>query len=305
MHSGIANDSCDNSATMSEKLSPAPIKPRRDPSGDPLCHSAFYAFVALHDPEAVAARLRELTTALGGSILVAEEGINGVVAGPVSSVAAFEQALRSDAAFGGCFASMLFKRSACQTPPFARMKVHRKKEIVAFGVDGVSAASAGGDASHNLSPQAWRELIVRDDVVVIDNRNSFEYRLGRFRSAIDPQVPHFRDFPKYVEQHAPEWKAAGKRVAMYCTGGIRCEKSGAWMASLGLDVYQLEGGILNYFQSMPDAEQDWEGECFVFDNRIALDTKLRETATTLEQVYEGEPDGEWRIARARRLDAAG
>jgi UPF0176 protein len=268
-------------------------------------HSSFYAFVALRDPDAVAARLRELTTALGGSILVAREGINGVVAGTTAAVDAFERALQSDPAFDRCFASMLFKRSACVTVPFGRMKVHRKKEIVAFGVDGVSAASAGGDASHNLSPQAWRELIVRDDVVVIDNRNSFEYRLGRFRSAIDPQVPHFRDFPKYVEQHAPEWKAAGKRVAMYCTGGIRCEKSGAWMASLGLDVYQLEGGILNYFQSMLDAEQDWEGECFVFDNRIALDTKLRETATTLEQVYEGEPDGEWRIARARRLDAAG
>jgi UPF0176 protein len=267
-------------------------------------HSAFYAFVALRDPEAVATRLRELTTALGGSVLVAEEGINGVVAGTAAAVDEFEHALRTDDAFKGSFAPMLFKRSACQTVPFGRMKVHRKKEIVAFGVDGVSANGSGDDASRNLSPEAWRELIARDDVVVIDNRNSFEYRLGRFRRAIDPKVPHFRDFPKYVEQHAPEWKAAGKRVAMYCTGGIRCEKSGAWMASLGLEVYQLEGGILNYFQAMADAERDWEGECFVFDNRIALDTRLRETATTLEQVYDGEPDGEWRIARARRLDAA-
>ena len=280
---------------MSEKSSPAQTQP--------LWHSSFYAFVPLADPDAVVARLRELTTALGGSILVAEEGISGVVAGPVDLVDAFEHALRSDPAFGGCFARMLFKRSACVTAPFARMKVHRKKEIVAFGVAGVSAASGSGDASHNLSPQAWRELIARDDVVVIDNRNSFEYRLGRFKSAIDPKVPHFRDFPAYVGQHAPGWKAAGKRVAMYCTGGIRCEKSSAWMTGLGLDVYQLEGGILNYFQTMPDAERDWEGECFVFDNRIALDTRLRETATTLEQVYEDDPDGQWRIARARRLDA--
>ena len=91
---------------------------------------------------------------------------------------------------------------------------------------------------------------------------------------------------------------------MYCTGGIRCEKTSAWMQDFGVDVYQLDGGILNYFQSMPDAEKDWEGECFVFDNRIALDTKLQETDTTLEDVYEGEPDGEWRIARAKRLDAS-
>jgi len=141
-------------------------------------------------------------------------------------------------------------------------------------------------------------------VVVIDNRNSFEYRLGKFKSAIDPQVANFRDFPNYVEATAQAWKAQGKRVAMYCTGGIRCEKSSVWMREQGLDVFQLEGGILNYFQSMPDAEKDWDGECFVFDNRIALNTKLQETDTTLEQVYDAEPDGQWRIARARRLDAA-
>jgi UPF0176 protein len=92
---------------------------------------------------------------------------------------------------------------------------------------------------------------------------------------------------------------------MYCTGGIRCEKTSAWMHDIGVEVYQLEGGILNYFQTMPDAEKDWQGECFVFDNRIALDTQLQETATTLEQVYDGEPDGEWRLQRARRLDQSG
>ncbi len=263
-------------------------------------HIAFYAFVALADPDAVAARLRQLTLGLTGSILVAQEGINGGVAGPSVLLAAFEQALTHDAALKGHFHGTVFKRSACKTAPFARMKVHCKKEIVAFGVAGVAPSSAAS----SVSPQAWRELIAQDDVVVIDNRNSFEHRLGRFKSAIDPKVPNFRDFPKYVEAHAPEWKAQGKRVAMYCTGGIRCEKSSAWMRDQGLEVFQLEGGILNYFQSMPDAENDWEGECFVFDNRIALDTKLHETDTTLEQVYDGEPDGQWRIARARRLDAA-
>ncbi len=267
---------------------------------DALWHIAFYAFVTLPDPDAVAVRLRELTLTLSGSILVAREGINGVVAGSSVALDAFEHALTHDDALNGDFASIAFKRSACKTAPFARMKVHCKKQIVAFGVDGVSPASAAS----SVSPPAWRELISQPDVVVIDNRNSFEYRLGKFKSAIDPEVPNFRDFPKYVEANAPDWKAQGKRVAMYCTGGIRCEKSSAWMRDQGLEVFQLEGGILNYFQSMPDAEKDWEGECFVFDNRIALDTKLQETDTTLEQVYDGEPDGEWRIARARRLDAA-
>ena len=275
-----------------------PLHPARH---DPLWLVAFYRFVTLANPDAVAARLRELTRGLTGSILVAHEGINGVLAGSALALDAFERALAADAAFNGQFVGVIFKRSACKTAPFARMKVHCKKEIVAFGVDGVDPSF---DHTRSLSPQAWRELIAQDDVVVIDNRNSFEYRLGRFKSAIDPKVPNFRDFPKYVQASAAQWKAQGKRIAMYCTGGIRCEKSGAWMRGLGLDVFQLEGGILNYFQSMPDAEKDWQGECFVFDNRIALDTQLQETETTLAQVYEGEPDGEWRMVRARRLDAA-
>lgn len=271
------------------------------PLPNALCHTAFYRFVALADCESVAARLRELTQRLTGSILVAAEGINGVLAGPVGEVDAFEQALIHGAEFNGVFEGTLFKRSACVSAPFARMKVHCKKEIVAFGIDGVSAAA---DAGLSVSPQAWRELIAQDDVVVLDNRNSFEYRLGKFNNAVDPQVANFRDFPAYVQANASHWKAQGKRVAMYCTGGIRCEKSGAWMRDMGLEVLQLEGGILNYFQSMPDAEKDWQGECFVFDNRIALDSKLQETDTTHEQVYAAEPDGAWRIARAKRLDAA-
>ena len=269
-------------------------------AAESLWHIAFYRFVTLTNPEAAATRLRELTRSLTGSILVAQEGINGVLAGPAVALDAFEHALIHDAALNGAFIGTVFKRSACKTAPFARMKVHCKKKLVAFGVVGVAPSSAAS----SVSPQAWRELIAQDDVVVIDNRNSFEYRLGKFKSAIDPKVPNFRDFPKYVEANAPEWKAQRKRVAMYCTGGIRCEKASAWMRDQGLEVFQLDGGILNYFQTMPDAEKDWDGECFVFDNRIALDTKLRETETTLAQVYDGEPDGQWRIARARRLDAA-
>jgi UPF0176 protein len=262
-----------------------------------LFHSAFYKFVKLADPEAVIEHLRVLTTDLLGSILVAEEGINGMVAGNAAELDAFEGALQADVRIG----KMTFKRSACITVPFKRMKVRRKTEIVPLGIAGVDATRGGGI---DVSPAEWRKLIAEDDVVLLDNRNSFEYKVGHFEGAIDPQVHHFRDFPEYVKAHAAEWKAQGKRVAMYCTGGIRCEKTSAWMAGLGMPVYQLEGGILNYFMKMPDAGKDWHGECFVFDNRIALDTKMRETDTTLEDVYDGEPDGEWRLARAKTLSDA-
>lgn len=264
-----------------------------------LSHIAFYKFVTLTDPDAVVSHLRELTRGLSGSILVAEEGINGVLAGTAQALDAFEQALQQEDAR---FADMIFKRSRCQTPPFARIKVLRKPEIVALGIAGASAAKRPGQAPTRVSPQEWRELIAQPDVVVLDNRNSFEYRLGRFRNAVDPGVDNFRDFPRYIQDQAPQWKAAGKRVAMYCTGGIRCEKTSPWMQDMGLTVYELDGGILNYFQQMADADQDWQGECFVFDNRIALDTALEETATQAEEVYGHHPDLQWRLLRAQRLE---
>ncbi len=259
-----------------------------------IVHSAFYRFVRIPDAAEIAHRVQRLCTKLTGSVTVAGEGINGAVAGLEQNVSEFESGLRSVTGF----AELSFKRSECKTPPFGRMKVQVKDRIVAFGdVD----ESVFGERTTAVSPDVWRELIGRDDVVVIDNRNSFEYRLGRFANAVDPKVSHFSDFSNYVESHVDEWKREGKTVAMYCTGGIRCERVAPWMKTKGLNVVELDGGILNYFATMKDAERDWQGECFVFDNRIALDTKLRETETTEEQVYEGEADGEWRIARARRL----
>jgi UPF0176 protein len=272
------------------------------PGGEPHLHSSFYRFVALADPPAVAARLRELVEGLGGNILVAAEGISGAIGGTPAALQAFEHALQTEPLFGDAFAGMVFKHSACTTAPFSLIKVHVKPEIVAFGVPGVSGLPDPASPDTHVGPQRWRELIAEPDVVVLDNRNSFEFRLGHFSGAVDPQVSNFRDFPAYVQAHADEWKAQGKRIAMYCTGGIRCEKTAAWMQQQGLAVYQLDGGILNYFQSLPDAERDWQGECFVFDKRIAIDTRLQETATTAEQVYAGEPDGAWRLARAKRLD---
>ncbi len=266
----------------------------------PLAHDAFYKFVRVNDVDAVAATLRELTRDLLGSILVASEGINGMLAGTPQALDDFQQALVHDPRLGGRFTGIAFKRSACTTAPFQRMKVHRKPEVLPLGVEGVEAV---GHQGTQLSPQAWRELMAQDDVVLIDNRNSFEFRLGRFKGAVDPQVNNFRDFPAWVEAQLPIWKAQHKRVAMYCTGGIRCEKTAAWMHTLGMPVLELRGGILNYFAQMPDAEADWLGECFVFDNRVALDTRLQETATRAEDVYGSDSDEAWRLQRALRLAA--
>ena len=281
---------------MKQPHSPA----EKIPPNPAIVHIAFYKFVALDDTDGVVAHLRLLTENLLGSILVASEGINGMLAGSPLQLDDFQQALQTDAYFAGKFEGIAFKRSACITAPFGKMKVYKKPEIVPLGIKGVDATDTGID----VSPEEWRKLIAEDDVVLLDNRNSFEYRLGRFKNAIDPHVTNFRDFPRYVEAHAPAWQAEGKRVAMYCTGGIRCEKTSAWMKALNIPVFQLEGGILNYFQQMPDANKDFDGECFVFDNRIALDTTLHETATTLDDVYGAEPDGEWRLKRAKELDGA-
>lgn len=280
---------------------PTPAPAQDEP---PHEHSSFYRFVPLAEPEAVAARLRELCRPLGGYVLVAPEGISAALGGPAAALAGFEQALQTDPAFGGAFAGMHFKRSFCAKTrrPFSCVKVHVKPELVAFGLAGVSGLDDRPDS--HVAPADWDALIARDDVVLVDNRNSFEWRLGRFAGAVDPGVRHFRDFPRWVLAHAEQWRREGKTVAMYCTGGIRCEKMGGWMQrELGLKVAQLDGGILNYFEQRGTApEQRWQGECFVFDKRIAIDAQRQETDTSAEQVWGDDPDEAWRLARARRLD---
>lgn len=286
------------------QTSAAKIRSMTDTRPPAALHSAFYRFTPLADPAAVALTMRALAGALHGSITVASEGINGAVSGAPDDVKDFEAALQRADVLAGALAGMTFKHSACATAPFARLKVLVKPEIVALGLPGDQTLPAPdeGDESH-LSPQAWREMLSRGDAVVLDNRNHFEYRLGHFRGAADPRVRHFREFVAYVEEHAPAWRAAGTPVAMYCTGGVRCDKTAPWLRSLGLQVMQLQGGVLNYFRQMDDAGRDWQGECFVFDKRIALDTQLEETPTTAEQVFDaGDPGEAWRLERARRLD---
>ncbi len=247
------------------------------------------------DPAAFAdwLRVRGAALSLGGVVLVASEGLSAAIAGEAEAVQAFEAELQLQPGF----ADLHVKHNACERRPFSRFKVSVKREIVAFGIPGVQ-----GDATDtHVSPQRWRELLAEPDTVVLDNRNSFEFKLGRFRGAIDPGVAHFRDFPAYVEAHRDAWQ--GKTVAMYCTGGIRCEKTAAWMQARGLKVAQLDGGILNFLDVFPDAADDWQGECYVFDKRIAIDAQARETGTTAEQVFTA-PEDAWRLARARRLDPA-
>ncbi len=270
-----------------------------------LLHSAFYGFTPVADPVATAAGLRALARGLFGSITVASEGLNGAVSGLHGEVLRFEQALQAPAFLAGALAGMAFKHSACTTTPFARLKVLVKPEIVALALPGGESLPAPDerDASH-LSPAEWRALLARGDAVLLDNRNHFEFRLGHFKGAVDPQVRHFRDLVDHVQRHADEWRASGRPVAMYCTGGIRCDKTAPWLRSLGLQVLQLDGGILNYFATLPDAHADWQGECFVFDKRVALDSRLQETGTTAEQVFDANDPGEaWRLGRALRLDA--
>ncbi len=281
----------------------------------PLLHSAFYCFTPLNDPAALAQQLRRLATGLLGSIVVAPEGLSGAVAGNPAGLLAFEAALQQPTLQHGALRGMAFKHSTCRSAPFGRLKVSVKPEAVALGLPRLASdcalASSGAqsdpapDASH-LSPTAWQALLAQPDLVLLDNRNHFEHRLGRFKGAIDPQVHNFRDFGAFVLAAAPAWRAAGQPVAMYCTGGIRCDKTAPWMRSLGLQVWQLDGGILGYLQHAGASDSLWQGECFVFDRRIALDAGLNPSGTRAEQVFDPQhPDEAWRLQRARRLDATG
>ncbi|MGL4608525.1 MAG: rhodanese-related sulfurtransferase [Trueperaceae bacterium] len=238
-----------------------------------LWHDAFYRFVTIEHTNALKETLESVCGDAGvmGSILVAHEGINGMLAGTEEQLQKVKDWLEADPRFTG----MMMKRTPCDTMPFRRFRVRLKKEIVPLGLPHVDATSKTGI---NVSPKEWRELIKREDVVVIDNRNSFEYQHGHFKNAIDPGVLYFRHFANYMENHLPTWQAEDKTIAMYCTGGIRCEKTTAWLAEKGIEVYQLEGGILNYFKEIPDADQDYEGDCYIFDDRKLLDTKLRPKA---------------------------
>lgn len=230
--------------------------------------AALYKFVKLPDYEALVPRLKELCDSLGikGTLLVAEEGINGTVSGSRDAIDGLTSFLAADGRFEG----LSYKESFYEEQPFYRMKVKLKKEIVTMGVNGIDPQKIVGTY---VKPKDWNALISDPDVVVIDTRNSYEYEIGTFERAIDPKTETFREFPDYVAQNLDP--AKHKKIAMFCTGGIRCEKSTAYMKAQGFDeVYHLEGGILKYLEEVPEEESLWRGECFVFDNRVAVNHKL-------------------------------
>lgn len=230
--------------------------------------AALYKFVKLPDYEAIVPRLKELCDSLDikGTLLLAEEGINGTVSGSRAAIDGLIAFLKEDSRFD----SLSFKESFYEEQPFYRMKVKLKKEIVTMGVTGIDPQKIVGTY---VKPRDWNSLISDPEVVVIDTRNSYEYEIGTFERAIDPKTETFREFPAYVAENLDPNKH--RKVAMFCTGGIRCEKSTAYLKEQGFEeVYHLEGGILKYLEEVPEEESLWRGECFVFDNRVAVNHKL-------------------------------
>ncbi len=225
--------------------------------------AAFYHFTPFADPDGLRAPLRDVAAAarVRGSILLAPEGINGTIAGPDTGVAAVLDHVRG---LPGC-AELDWKESRSAKQPFRRLKVRLKREIVTLGVPVDPVRRVGT----YVAPQDWNDVIGDPDTVVIDTRNDYEVGIGTFRGAIDPGTESFSAFPEWWQ--ANRQALDGKRVAMFCTGGIRCEKASSWLLSQGVpEVLHLKGGILKYLEEVPQAQSTWNGECYVFDDRVAV-----------------------------------
>ena len=230
--------------------------------------AALYRFARFAEPDTLRAPLLDLCLDRGvrGTLLLAREGINGTIAGSPEAIAAVEAHIRT---LPDC-RDLDVKYSHAPAQPFGRMKVRVKSEIVTMGAGDIDAA---GGAGVHVDPQDWNSLIADPDTVLIDTRNAYEVAIGSFPGAIDPGTATFRDFPAWFDSQAAEWKAQGRnpQIAMFCTGGIRCEKSTAYARSRGFDrVYHLNGGILRYLEDMPVEDSVWQGDCFVFDERVAV-----------------------------------
>ncbi|MGM3305510.1 oxygen-dependent tRNA uridine(34) hydroxylase TrhO [Anabaena sp. WFMT] len=235
-----------------------------------LVVAALYKFVSLPDVAEMQTILLSCCQEQGikGTILLAQEGINGTIAGSRQAIDAVLAFLRTDPRL----ADLEHKESYTDTPPFEKMKVRLKREIVTLGIPEVDPNEKVGTY---ISPQQWNDLISDPEVTVIDTRNDYEVKIGTFKRAENPQTQIFREFPEYVSKQLDPSKH--KKVALFCTGGIRCEKASSYLLSRGFaEVYHLKGGILKYLEEIPNEESLWEGECFVFDDRIAVRQGLEE-----------------------------
>ena len=209
---------------------------------------------------------------LKGTILLASEGINGTIAGNKENITLFHDYIKNNGLFNGLFKNLEHKESWSKENPFYRMKVRLKKEIVALGVEGVSPTKQVGQY---VRPEDWNELISDPNTIIIDTRNDYEVDIGTFKNAINPNTKTFREFPEYVDKNLDP--AKHKKIAMFCTGGIRCEKATSLMLEKGFnEVYHLQGGILKYLEKVPEKDSLWDGECFVFDQRVAVKHNLIE-----------------------------
>ncbi|WP_099865492.1 oxygen-dependent tRNA uridine(34) hydroxylase TrhO [Pararhizobium haloflavum] len=225
---------------------------------------SFARYAAFREP--LEARCR--TQQVKGTLLLAHEGINGTIAGPPAGIRNVLAYLREQPEFS----DLIHKESWARQMPFLRLKVRLKKEIVTMGVPDIDPAN---DAGTYVEPAEWNKLIADPNTIVIDTRNDYEVAIGSFRGALDPQTKSFRDFPDWVRAH-PEL-AENKKIAMFCTGGIRCEKASAFMKKTGFDeVYHLKGGILKYLEDVPEQNSLWDGECFVFDERVSVGHGLKQ-----------------------------
>jgi UPF0176 protein len=232
--------------------------------------AALYHFTRFDDPTALRGPLLDLCKSKGimGTLLLAKEGINGTIAGPRAGIDAVLAHIR---ALPGC-ADLEHKESTASTPPFHRMKVRLKKEIVTMGQPDVDPVSRVGNY---VDPADWNDLISAPDVAVIDTRNDYEVAIGTFEGAVDPETKSFGEFPEWWEKNKHRFH--NKRIAMFCTGGIRCEKSTNYPMGQGVeDVYHLKGGILKYLEEVPQDQSKWDGECFVFDARVSVGHGLEE-----------------------------
>lgn len=232
--------------------------------------AALYHFTRFDDPSAIRGPLIDVCTAneVQGTLLLAREGINGTVAGPRAGIDAVLAHIRS---LPGC-STLEWKESSATTAPFNRMKVRLKREIVTMGQPDVDPRARVG---HYVEPADWNALINSPDVAVIDTRNDYEVAIGTFDGAIDPETKSFGAFPEWWEQNKHRFH--NKRIAMFCTGGIRCEKSTNYLLGQGVeDVFHLHGGILKYLEEVPADKSTWQGECFVFDGRVSVGHGLEE-----------------------------
>jgi UPF0176 protein len=229
---------------------------------------ALYKFVSLENYQEIKQPLLDFMqdNTVRGTLLLAREGINGTVAGTREAIDSLLNYLRQDPRL----AELSYKESFTDELPFLRTRVKLKKEIVTMGVEGIDPNRVVGTY---VKPKDWNALISDPDVIVVDTRNDYEIEVGTFKNAINPKTDSFREFPDYVKQHLDPEK--NKKVAMYCTGGIRCEKSTAYLKEQGFEeVYHLEGGILKYLEEVPEEESLWEGECYVFDERVTVNHAL-------------------------------